>query len=124
MNRISAPLAAVICTLLFTVGLLLITGSLQHKPKDYATVNYEGGYKKIGVISSEEIFSKVEIVFEGRDVFTGNIDGAISWIKARYQEGEVSMATATLKSGVSVEDTAGIKWTASECNFNLTTDRL
>ena len=59
--RLDGPMAAVIITFLVVAGALFGSGALTPEKPTYATVHYEGGWTKIGVIRQERIFSKVTL---------------------------------------------------------------
>ncbi len=118
---ITGPVAAIIVTMIVTLGMLWASGSLMPDPKIYATVNYDGGYKKIGVISSEEIFTEAEIALDGETIKSGSFAETIDWMRETSKDG---VATTTWKAGVTLNAKAGVEWVGSESNFKLTTDSL
>ena len=50
MEKITGPVAAIIVSLILGLSILVSSGALVPEKDTYATVNFEGGYKKIGVI--------------------------------------------------------------------------
>ena len=118
---ITGPIAAIIVTVILTVGMLWASGALVPTPKTYATVHYDGGYKKIGVISSEEVFSEANIELEGETIHSGTFAETVDWIRKTSKEG---VEATTWKTGVTLNAKAGVEWVGSESNFKLTTDTL
>lgn len=109
-------LARVTSTSIFVVGILIIVFASGGADKNYATVNYDGGYSKIGIIYSEELLSEAEVTFDGNTVVEGDINDVISWIQANAD------SSTTWKDGVTLNASTSIRWTASRQNFTLTTD--
>ena len=121
--RISAPFSAIIITLILVVGLLFGLGKFDKEPPpSYATVSFDGGYKKIGVISSERIYTRGTITKDGDTFVSGDFDELIKWIKDSAED--QSLDQMIWKPGVNLEADAGIEWIASKSNFKLTTDSL
>lgn len=118
MSKITGPLAAIVVSIIITLGLLIMTGSLPPKPHTYATVEYDGGYKKLGVISSEEIFTRAEIKANNEMLTSGSFEEVIAELKKQTKNQNIE--TLTWKSGVSISASAGIRWVGSEGAFNLT----
>lgn len=119
----TGPIASIIVTLIITLGGLFGFGVFRDVPLTYATVNFDGGYKKIGVISAEEIFTEASITLDGETLKSGTVEDIISYIKQGKREGQ-ELSQIDYKPGVSIKGSAGIKWTASESNFKLTTDSV
>ncbi len=119
----NGPLASIIVSLVVTTGLLFGTGSFKNNPPTYATVNFDGGYKKIGVISSEEVVTEARIERNGTRLTSGTFQQVITWIRNSAKD-QGGVENVTWKEGVTLAATAGIKWIASESNFTLTTDSL
>lgn len=124
MNNISGPASAIIVALIFTSGMVISSGALTPSVKSYATVHYDGGYKKIGVISSEDVFTEASVEFNGEKLVSGDFAKVIAWIKKTTSEGNQGADNATWKSGVSLTAKAGIEWVGSESRFQLTTDTI
>ncbi|MBF4437993.1 hypothetical protein ERJ77_26625, partial [Vibrio anguillarum] len=68
--------------------LLFALGSFKASNLDYATVNFDGGYKKIGVISEQRSFSDVEVKFNDKVLWSGSLD---------YVAGEIANSIASEK---------------------------
>ena len=98
---------------------------LEHQENflTYATVNFEGGYKKIGVISSERVFFNVEIFdAQGKSAYEGTADEAISWLKSGAESENLSTDKFIMANDWSFQGSGGISWVGSESSFDLTTD--
>jgi hypothetical protein len=119
----NGPVASIIVSLIVTVGLLFGTGAFKQTPPTYATVNFDGGYKKIGVIRSEEVFTEARVERNGNRLTSGTFQQVIDWIHESAKD-QGGVESVTWKDGVTLKATAGIKWLASESNFTLTTDSL
>lgn len=123
--RISGPVSAIIITLILTFGLLFGLGKFDKAPPpSYATVAFDGGYQKIGVISSERIYTKGSITFDGRTLSSGTFKELIEWAKDSAKDDERTLEEITWKPGVALDASAGIEWVASESNFKMNTDSL
>ena len=119
----NGPLASIIVSLILTMGFLFGTGSFKPAPATYATVNFDGGYQKIGVISREEIYTEARIEMNGDRLTNGDFQEIIAWIqKASRENGGVE--NVTWKDGVRLKASAGIKWSGSESSFKLATDTI
>ena len=120
---ITAPVASIIVTLTICLTVLFALGSFKASNLDYATVNFDGGYKKIGVISEQRSFSDVEVKFNDKVLWSGSLD---------YVAGEIANSIAsekdpqniTWKEGVTLNGTAGVSWDGSESSFKLTTETI
>lgn len=119
----NGPIAAIIISVIITIGALFGTGSLMPEPNTYATVNFDGGYKKIGVINQEDIFTLATVFMDGKSLTSGKFQDVISWMEDQaLNSGGVDKVT--WKAGVKLVARVGIEWVGSESNFQLTTDRL
>lgn len=72
-SKITGPISAIIVTLIVTAGLLVATGAVFPEPKTFATVNFDGGWKKIGVISQEQVFTEVQVTLNGTAIRSGTV---------------------------------------------------
>jgi hypothetical protein len=119
----NGPVASIIVSLILTLGFLFGTGSFKSTPPTYATVNFDGGYQKIGVISREEIFTEARVEINGERIVNGDFATVIAWIQRSARESD-GVDKATWKEGVRLVASAGIRWTGSESNFKLATENL
>lgn len=118
MNRLTTQASIIIATFIFTVGALIATGTLMPTPKTYATVKFDGGYQKLGLISYESVFTQASIELNGDKFVSGDFDDVIN---ALYKHSDIQAQQKTpLKSGASINYSTGIKWSGSESNFKLT----
>ena len=122
MSKITAPIATVITAFMVCLTLLIATGSLTPTPKNYATVKFDGGYQKIGIISSESMFTQASIEFNGSKSVSGSFNEVIDVLKSFADGGDLSKRS--LKTGSILKASAGIKWEGSSSNFKLTTDSI
>lgn len=120
----NGPVASIIVALIVTIGSLFGFGAFTPDLHTYATVKFDGGYKKIGVITSEEIYSEVKITLKGESIRSGSVEDVAAWIEQRARDGQQPADKTTYKVGVTVEGNAGIKWSATESSFKLSTDSL
>jgi len=109
-------LARVLSTSILVIGILIVVFATGTTDKNYATVNFDGGYSKIGVIYSERVESEAELIFNGEVIVEGDINDVISYIQNNLNEGDVFF------EGVSLTVTTSIRWIASRQDFILTTD--
>ena len=120
----TGPIASVVVALIVTVGALFGTGALVPPKYTYATVNFDGGYQKIGVISREEIFAEATVTLNGEELRSGSIEEIEAWLRNSGGSDGTPIEQATYKDGLVVKGSAGVRWTASESNFNLTTESI
>ena len=123
--RISGPIAAIVVALIFATVALFSTDAFKRLTPTYATVKFEKGYQKIGVIASERIYTRARITIGGKGAETltsGTFEEVIGWIKDQSADEDIN--TVTWKKGVRVSADAGIEWVASESNFKLSTDNV
>ena len=111
-------LARVVSTSILVIGVLIIVFTTGTTDKNYATVNFDGGYSKLGVIYSERVQSEAEMIFNGDIIVEGDINDVISNIQNNLKEGDVFF------KGVSITASTSIYWSASRQDFTLTTDNF
>ncbi|MUL11887.1 hypothetical protein [Aliivibrio fischeri] len=120
---VTAPVAAIVITVIVCISILFGFGRFEKPVHDYATVKFDGGYKKIGVISEQRDFSKIEVMFNDTTLWSGDINAVISGIEGVLKS-EKEPLNVTWKEGVTVNGTAGVSWIGSESSFNLTTETI
>lgn len=119
----TSSIASIIVSVILTLGFLFGTGSFKSTPLTYATVNFDGGYQKIGVISREEIFTEARVEMNGERLTSGDFEEVIGWIHRSARENG-GVENVTWKDGVRLKASSGIRWSGSESNFKLSTDML
>ena len=120
--RLDGPMAAVIITIVLVAGALFGSGALTPEKPTYATVHYEGGWTKIGVIRQERVFSKVTLTSPtNKTEFTGDIAQFKSFLESSSAASGSTLETP-LSAGFVVDAGVGIRWLATERSFDLTTD--
>ncbi|MGF1767341.1 hypothetical protein L4D06_08130 [Enterovibrio makurazakiensis] len=120
---ITAPIASIIITITICVTALFAMGSFEQPKQDYATVNFDGGYKKIGVISEQRTFSEAEVILNDKILWSGTLSYVADKIKESMAS-EKNPENVTWKTGVALNGTAGISWVGSESSFKLTTETI
>ncbi len=123
INEISGPLSAIVVTLILTLGLLLGTGAIIPEKHTYATVHYDGGWQKIGVISQEQVYVEVSISRDGSELFSGDLDETSAYL-AREAAGNGGIDKTEFRDGITVTADSGVQWIGSESSFKLTIDSL
>ena len=116
--QVNTPQATIISTFIVTAG---ITGgiiSATSPTKNYAKVNFDGGYSKIGIIYDESVYSEASFEYEGSILASGNFDEVISYIQSTVPENRTTKETTYLP-GAKITASSGIEWTASRKNFKL-----
>lgn len=104
----------IICASIICGSVLFATGSFEPKPEPtYATVHFDGGWKKLGVITEQRAFSEVSMTMDGKPFFTGTAKEFADMAGADPQFTE-------FKAGVVVVASYGVKWAGSESRFELT----
>ena len=118
-------ISAVIVAVILTLGGLLGVGAFSSPELTYATVNFDGGYKKIGVIKEERIFTKAATFLEGNIGRQGSFEEIRTYmediLRRSAQEKNVHVDGVTLKRDFEIRMYSGIRWTGSESTFDLTT---
>ena len=122
--RINGSIASIIIAIILAITVLLGTGSFAPSPQNYATINYDGGYKRIGVIYEERAFTNASVEVNGRTVKEGNFEQIIAFLREAADEEGGSSSSLNLKDGVAVKAVAGIQYYASESSFSLNLDTL
>ena len=122
--RINGPIASIIIAIILAITVLLGTGSFAPSPQNYATINYDGGYKRIGVIYEERAFTNASVEVNGRTVREGSFEQIIAFLREAADEEGGSSSSLNLKDGVAVKAVAGIQYYASESSFSLNLDTL
>ena len=119
------PQAAVISSLIVTTG---ITGGIVNlnsnktsPSKNYATVNYDGGYAKIGIIYDENVYSEATVEFQGEVQSSGDFEKIKSYLNKSISKGKTAEAT-NLLPGVKITANTGIEYSGSRKSFKLGTD--
>ena len=122
--RINGSIASIIIAIILAITVLLGTGSFAPSPQNYATINYDGGYKRIGVIYEERAFTNASVEVNGRTVREGSFEQIIAFLREAADEEGGSSSSLNLKEGVAVKAVAGIQYYASESSFSLNLDTL
>ena len=100
-------------------------GAFKQKEMTYATVNFDGGFKKIGEIAEQRAFSKIKVTMEDNTIYSGEISEVLAEIKQSLdEEKEKEKASIIWKEGVRIKGNIGVSWIGSESSFELTTDTL
>lgn len=119
--KITGPVSAIIITIIISFSALFGMGAFERPNHKYATVNFENGFKRVGVIFSEQIFSYAEISNNGEKLTSGTFEEITKYLKEAAAESGGS-PTLDLKEGVKVSAKSGIDWVASESSFRLTVE--
>ena len=118
--KITGPVASIIITLIITIGILFGLGSFNREIKNYATVNYEKGYKRIGIIYQERIFTEAILSINGDEITRGDFDTIRNVMNQEIEVSGGNIDTFNLGDGFSIFANVGIEWLASESDFRLT----
>ena len=98
-------------------------GAFEKKEMTYATVHFDGGFKKLGEIQEQRVFSNVRMALNDETIFSGDIKKVTADLQ-RHLEKSKSQDLVTLKDGVKITGNIGIKWIGSEGSFELTIDPI
>lgn len=121
--RISGPIAAIIITLIITSGALIGSGSFDSKPENYATIYFDGGYERIGIVREERVFTSAVLKFNNNVEHSGDFSSLINLLNEMSAD-QGNASELNLADGVSIEASAGIIYIASESDFTLTEESL
>ena len=122
--KLNFPEATVLSTLILTAGLTVGIRSLSNKTspaKNYATINHNSGYSKLGIIYDEMIYSQAKVEFAGEIQSSGDINEVKNYINSVVPKNK-TLETTFLLPGVKVTASTGIEWNGSRKNFKLETD--
>tara|TARA_A100001011_G_C13842552_1_gene647593 strand:- start:42 stop:566 length:525 start_codon:yes stop_codon:yes gene_type:complete len=117
----NTPQATVISSFIVTAGLTSGIFFVSSPQRNYATVSYDGGYQKIGIIYSEQVFTKAELKKDGDSIVSGDAEKVIEFLK---KDSEGYSLDSKVGKGILLTASSGIRWNASRTNFDLTTDNL
>jgi hypothetical protein len=124
MLKISAPLASIIITLIVTTAISIGAGVFTFAPRNYAIITFDGGYKRLGIINEESVYTKADIEMNGDVIQSGSFDEVIAFLEEQA-DGSGRGLNSNLSDGVAVRATAGIKYFSSDAaTFDLETETL
>ena len=98
-------------------------GAFKEKQMTYATVNFDGGFKKIGEIAEQRAFSKIKVTMGDKTIYSGDISEVLAEIQQSLAK-EKDRNSITWKDGVRIKGNVGVSWVGSESSFELTTDTI
>ena len=98
-------------------------GAFKEKEMTYATVNFDGGFKKIGEIAEQRAFSKIKVTMGEKTIYSGDISEVLVEIQQSLDT-EKDKNSITWKDGVRINGNVGVSWIGSESNFELTTETI
>ena len=78
------------------------SGSLNREIKNYATVNYEKGYKRIGIIYQERIFTEAILSSNGDEITRGDFDTIRNVMNQEIEVSGGNIDTFNLGDGFSI----------------------
>tara|TARA_Y100000589_G_C27133991_1_gene621757 strand:+ start:373 stop:966 length:594 start_codon:yes stop_codon:yes gene_type:complete len=123
--NLNASQATVISSLILTTGITGAIISLNNDtnsiPKNYATVNYDGGYTKIGIIYDENIYSKAKVEYQGSIQSQGDFETVKSYLIQAISKDKTA-ETTDLLPGVKISASTGIEWNGTRKSFKLETE--
>ena len=123
--NLNASQATVISSLILTTGITGTIISLDNNtnsiPKNYATVNYDGGYSKIGIIYDENIYSKAKVEYQGSIQSAGDFETVKSYLNQQISKNKTAETTELLP-GVKISASTGIEWNGTRKSFKLETE--
>jgi hypothetical protein len=118
-GKLTPSVAAIIVTIIISATLLFCFGAFDHE-KNYATITFDGGYQKLGLIRSQRIFTHAAITNNG-NVTQGTFDEITEKLN---QEITPAKKQLTFNPGVRIQARTGIEFEGSESDFKLTTDQI
>ena len=117
---IPASVAAVTVSIIISASALFGMGAFTQS-NDYATIYFDGGYQKIGVIKEQRAFTKATVFYNGEKIHSGSFSNVIAGIKRDAKDKENETAW---KDGVTLQATTGVNWEGSQSNFELTVENF
>ena len=113
----------ILIAIIFSITALYGFGAFKSEERTYATVNFEGGFKKIGEILEQRALSNIQVKLDENIIHSGDIRKVINEIQAVLARSE-NKAEATWKDGVVLTGNLGITWVGSESNFEVVTNTI
>lgn len=113
----------IIIAVIFSVTALYGFHAFTKQEATYATVNFNGGFKRIGQIAEQRTFSNVRVSLGDNIIHSGNIANVIPQIQRSLANNE-EPNTVVWSNGVQVVANTGISWVGNQGNFDLVTDSL
>ena len=113
----------IIIAIILSMTLLILSGVFDEPKKPFATVNYHGGFKKIGVIESEQVFSEAKVTKDGSILWQGDIPFIVSKLKESL-DGVATPESSTLSLGVEINADTGVELVGSANEFELMIDSI
>lgn len=98
-------------------------GAFEKEEMTYATVHFDGGFKKLGEIAEQRAFSNVKMSINDETIFSGDIKKVTAELQKTLGKSK-NPNSVTLNDGVKITGIAGIKWVGSEGSFELTIDPI
>jgi hypothetical protein len=98
-------------------------GTFEKKEMTYATVNFQGGFKKIGELSEQRTFSKMKVTMGNETIYSGDISKVTTEMQQALDD-KKDKNLVTWKDGVRIKGDVGVSWIGSESSFELTTDSI
>ena len=107
--KITGPIASIIITVILALSILFGIGAFSSESYTFATILHKEGYKKIGVIAEERIYTTARISSNGgQDVIVeGNFRKIKNFLEDSIDENSES-EDLNLMDGILIEASAGI----------------
>ena len=113
----------ILIAIIFSITALYGFGAFKSEERTYATVNFEGGFKKIGEILEQRVLSNIQVKLDEKIIHSGDIRKVINEIQAVLARSG-NKAEVTWKNGVVLTGNLGITWVGSESNFEVITNTI
>lgn len=116
-------ISSIIIAVIFSATALYGIHAFTKVEATYATVNFTGGFKKIGQIAEQRRFSNARVSLGENIIHSGSIAEVIPQIQRSLANNE-DPNTVVWNDGVQVVANTGIAWIGSQGNFDLVTDSI
>jgi hypothetical protein len=119
-ERLTPSVSAIIVSAIISIAILVAAGTFD-RDKNYATVNFDGGYQKIGYIRSQWFFTHASITNNG-SVTQGTFEEITDKLNAEITSPKKEQMS--FNAGVRIQAETGLDFEGSDSDFRLTTDKL
>lgn len=120
MSKVTWPIAIIISSIIAGMTIVIATESLKSPQSNYATVTYEDGYQRIGIIKKQEFSNEVIEQFNNRE---SQFDSIKEFI-ADTVTLDSNPKKAIFKPGTTIKATSSVKLLGTDGDLNLVIDTI
>jgi hypothetical protein len=121
-NKLGTPCALIISSSIIALAGLISSGALKATPKVCATVIFEGGIQKIGLLKKELIITEGTFELEKNRATYKSVEDQI--IDFERVIGGMDASKPSFQSGSVIRASASVHWVGSEGEYTLPLDTI